>query len=161
MWITECLERLNEISRTRAALLPEYRSLLSESSPIGYVSLVRRVLSNALAPDAQAAGTQTAAANAAASGALDAASGGLSHVSYGGTLGSVISGFSRLLGGARPTPASFGTVIVFAVGGITVGEVRDLKEVAKERGVKLLVGSTAVIDGNVIMRNLFPPIPGL
>ena len=61
----------------------------------------------------------------------------LAHISYGGTLGTVLSGFNRLLGGTGGVSSNIQTLVVFVVGGVTAREVRELKEVAKEKGVQV------------------------
>ncbi|KAJ1557878.1 hypothetical protein HK405_014945, partial [Cladochytrium tenue] len=53
----------------------------------------------------------------------------------------------------------YSSVLLFVVGGITAAELREVREVAKERGIKLTVGSTAVVEGDRIMKSFFPPIP--
>ncbi|KAJ3415311.1 hypothetical protein HDV05_005181 [Chytridiales sp. JEL 0842] len=131
-WIQECVHRLKRISRLREKL-SQFGNLLSPDSPSPYQSLVRRVLSESLSATAQPlSGAATVA------GAVIGETEDLAHVPYGGTLGSVLTGFRSLLG-AKPRPSQYTAVLVFVVGGITMGEVRDVREVARETGKKVIM----------------------
>nr|KAJ3418230.1 Sec1 domain-containing protein 2 [Polyrhizophydium stewartii] len=82
---------------------------------------------------------------------------GWTHVPYGGTLGSVMSGFSRLLGGApqKPHPSHHPTVILVVLGGITFQEAGRVRDELAARGHTAIVGSTNIATTDTIMAQLF------
>ncbi|TPX74154.1 hypothetical protein CcCBS67573_g04579 [Chytriomyces confervae] len=159
MWVGEVLERLEMIAKARDPF--KQKSLVDMNSIVPYRSLVRRVLTSTLLREPVAAGeTQSMSANSAGGLASRIDPEDLAHISYGGTLGTVLSGFSRLLGGTRPTLKDYKTLVIFIVGGVTANEVRDIREVAREAGgVQVLVGSTCVADADFALQMLFPRIP--
>ncbi|KAJ3330908.1 Sec1 domain-containing protein 2 [Blyttiomyces sp. JEL0837] len=153
-WSTEVIQRLRTVSEARASL-SQLGNLLVPTPTSPYQSLIRRMLSSALSPSSSGGGNSPAMThNAAAADSED-----LVHVPYGGTLGNVLSGFSRLLGAAKLRPSQFSTVIVFVVGGVTVSEVRDARDVGREKGIKVIVGSTSIASGSSIIDTIYPPVP--
>ncbi|KAJ3038349.1 Sec1 domain-containing protein 2 [Rhizophlyctis rosea] len=143
-WLNDTFTTLFAIGRARSGL-HHLRNVLHPTSTTPYQSVIKQVMLDALKTD-----------RVPAVGDVD----DLVHVSHGGTLGGVLSGFSRFLGGGRPHPSQFQSLIVLVVGGVTFAEVREIRECAREKGVKVLVGSTDIAGGATVFKHLFtePPI---
>ncbi|KAJ3191393.1 Sec1 domain-containing protein 2, partial [Irineochytrium annulatum] len=145
-WVGECMTRLQTVSRCRANL-HQYSELLSRKSTPPYQSLIRRIISDIIANVGQSSSSPATLA-----GRLPTETDDLAHIPYGGTLGTVLSGF-------RVRPSQYSTLIVFVVGGVTVGEVRDVRELTRDAPIKVLVGGTRVVNGEDVLAQLFPPVP--
>ncbi|KAJ3065557.1 Sec1 domain-containing protein 2 [Podochytrium sp. JEL0797] len=150
IWVTEVLERLDMIGGMRAGF--KQKSPIDPDSVFPYHPLIRTLLQTSLSTES----TGSPSIKTTALTELD----DLAHIPYSGTLGTVLNKFSRLLGGAHPTPREYSTLIVFVIGGTTASEVREIREVAREFGVTVLVGSTGMCDADVLMQMVFPGVPG-
>ncbi|KAJ3048006.1 Sec1 domain-containing protein 2 [Rhizophlyctis rosea] len=142
-WVNETFGTLGGVRGARSGL-HQYGKILHPTSPTPYQGIIKQILTRALESD-----------RVPGIGEVE----DLVHVPYGGTLGGVLSGFSRFLG-ARAHPSQFQNLIVFVVGGVTFREVREIREIAREKGVKILVGSTDIATGASVFRHLFvePPV---
>ncbi|KAI8615802.1 hypothetical protein BC830DRAFT_1168321 [Chytriomyces sp. MP71] len=156
-WVSEVLQRLEALGRVREGM--RTKSLVVSEDVVPVRSLLRRVLARELAGEAVAAGVGERGMSGSLAARIEAED--LTHISYGGTLGTVLSGFSRLLGAARPRPKDYETIIVFVVGGITAAEVRDVREIVREHGggVNVIIGSTVIANADEILLRILPSIP--
>ncbi|KAJ3290430.1 Sec1 domain-containing protein 2 [Borealophlyctis nickersoniae] len=153
-WISNFFMQLHAVSTTRSRL-EQFKYVFKPGATPPYQSLIKQVVSDIARP------SRPAAARPAAGGrpGMPAEPEDLTHVPYGGTLGTVFSGFSRLLGATRPHPSQHQSVLVFVVGGITFAEVREVKEAFRNRDVNVLVGSTDIGSSETILRHLVPAPP--
>ena len=48
-------------------------------------------------------------------------------------------------------------VIVFFVGGVTFAEVTAIRFWARKKGIKVMIATTGIINGNSLLKQLIPP----
>lgn len=83
----------------------------------------------------------------------------LSHVPYSGTVGSMLSGLNRFLGGTGPMhPNQFPSVLLVVTGWLTFQEVGDVRKVfkAQTQGVWAGLCSSDICSGARLLDLLFP-----
>ncbi|TPX49750.1 hypothetical protein SeMB42_g00381 [Synchytrium endobioticum] len=159
IWVHAVFEHLRKLCTARSSLSHSpYRNVLKNRAPVPYVSLLKQVMMDVL-PGSMNSPDGTSEGRPSVSGAGD---GDLQHVPYGGTLGNVFSGFRRLVGAGRPHPSQYKKIVVFIVGGVTFSEVREIRELARDRDVEIVMGSTNVATGSFVLSRWLPsPPPGL
>ncbi|KAJ3216358.1 Sec1 domain-containing protein 2 [Dinochytrium kinnereticum] len=187
-WTSECFKVLKRLSSgipQRSSANP-FGGSPSSLSQFAFQSLIRRIAMDVVhQPGSMGPGGGASPVSPALGAPFD----DLIHLPYGGTLGSVLSGFSRLLGGGnRVRPSHFPKVLIFVVGGMTASEMRDIREAVREATASamaqqqqqqmgpagspslasggggvvvptVLAGSTAMLCGDDLVTRLFPPVP--
>lgn len=77
----------------------------------------------------------------------------IEHIPYRGSITSVLTGFSRLIGQVVH-PSTFSTVIIFVSGGITFKEVAQIQAIGEEKGIRIIVGSTTICNRAALLTSL-------
>eukprot|EP01114_Cavostelium_apophysatum_P002318 TRINITY_DN12055_c0_g1_i1.p1 TRINITY_DN12055_c0_g1~~TRINITY_DN12055_c0_g1_i1.p1 ORF type:complete len:149 (-),score=43.58 TRINITY_DN12055_c0_g1_i1:2-391(-) len=67
----------------------------------------------------------------------------------------LMSSFSRIGLKAKPKPTDNSVVVIFALGGITCAEIRELRENFAKQKVQLIIGSNAIATPSYVFENLF------
>ncbi|KAL2915661.1 Sec1 domain-containing protein 2 [Polyrhizophydium stewartii] len=150
-WVARAFSQLRLVSQARAGQT-RFRDVLAPHQQPPYDPLLVQIGRAAVQPpEAQLA--HGAQHDPQGQSSAD----GWTHVPYGGTLGSVMSGFSRLLGGApqKPHPSHHPTVILVVLGGITFQEAGRVRDELAARGHTAIVGSTNIATTDTIMAQLF------
>lgn len=57
-------------------------------------------------------------------------------------------------------PQSERSILIFFIGGVTFAEITALRFMAKQRNIKIAVGTTSIINGNKLIESLFPKSDG-
>lgn len=79
----------------------------------------------------------------------------IKHVSRGGTLGSMMHGFNKLLGSTSPHPSQYNTLCIYMEGGITFNEIREIKNIGAQYGVRIIVAATHVSIAKDVIDQLY------
>ncbi|KAH9275712.1 hypothetical protein BASA83_002013 [Batrachochytrium salamandrivorans] len=145
-WVVRVFGQLRQVSQIRAELT-YFRHVLCPHQQPAYDPLLVQVARKAVEPRDHSEATSPDAM----------VDDDWSHISYGGTLKSVMSGFSRFLGAQakKPHPSQFDNIILVVVGGITFEEAGRVRDELRSRGQTALVGSTNIATTETMMAHVF------
>ncbi|OAJ39770.1 hypothetical protein BDEG_23592 [Batrachochytrium dendrobatidis JEL423] len=146
-WVVRVFTQLRQISQIRSEL-HHFRHVIQPHQQPAYDPLLVQVARRAVEP--------SSVSDMAIPSQIDE---DWTHIPYGGTLGSVMSGFSRMLGAVakKSHPSQFKNIIVVVVGGITFEETGRVRDELQSRGQNALVGSTNIASTDTIMAHVSSP----
>ena len=137
-WMTRCIEQLRKVALMRAGL-KHYSQLYAMDATLAYTPLLARIMEECYGAEM----TERALAT------------DLDHVSATGTLGSLVSGFSRFLRAAQPHPSRHSHVMVVVVGGVTFAEVKAVQHVLHNSAIDGLIVSNGMATATRVAHHLF------